>query len=539
MTQAHTSSWIHSLIPSSASWAVIATELAALFFIAAVVFGWFALRGRKQRINAAKALLKERDRIADSVTDTMAMHLKALLSGREPSEEDLDDYHERSRELIGRFCQPWLEPSKSSLSDAVNAVLALRHTDLHQLAGLLGGAQKPSGEEVAAMSELRQSLEESKHAEALRSKQLQEALTTIGTMVAEYGRKYDAAVDHRAGQVLRALIYLQAIDEGHDAVKAKEIVDEMLNEDLEVLNQTAVPSGAPTVKSAKPAAEAVAAAAAAEAASLSHELDSEAKATPEPTSPTSEQPLEDTTKASTDFADEILADIDEVSAKAEVEPAVPDSTPQAQAVRDEAPDTEPEVTSPSGDMNFEDLDDIDALISQAQSVIDSQGKPTPESSTAAAADNAEIEADHEQPPAQAETGKVDRMPSSATPEALASEVDKDETQQNTQTIDAETLEAETAETGGDAIKIDGTQDAEEDFGESEIVDLDAVELPSPSEPEIDDNASESATGDANTASDNADLDLDNIDALLDAEIARHQSATSSGEMNEDDLDLSK
>jgi len=537
MTQAHTTSWIHSLAPTSASWAVVATELASLFFIAAVVFGWFALRAHKQKISAARALLNERNRIADSATETMAMHLKALLSGQEPSEDALDDYRERTRELIGKFCEPWLNPSKSNLRDGVHAVLALRHTDLHQLASLLGGDQKTVQVDDSAVKNLQQDLNETKKAEALRSKQLQEALTTIGTMVAEYGRKFDASTDHRAGQILRALIYLEALDDGNDEARAREIVDETLSEDLEVMNQAPADD-----KPATPAPEAVAAAAAAEAEDLSDELDAEEV----PEADASEAPEEypEGQSAEDAMAAAMAAEAAEKSTAAETasdsepeaeEPAAEAETPAATEPEPEA-EPEPASAATSDDANFEDLDDIDAMISQAQSDIEAAAEPTVAAQPAAEAQTPaqpeqaateKAEPTSGQPAAEAQVpaepqGPAEQAPAPATGEESASK--------------AEAEKATPAETPPPADKSGDDNDI------SDIVDLDEVELPKPPEPPTD-TGDETSSDDDNgkNKGDKFDLDLDDIDALLDAEIARHQTGSDSEESSadEDDLDLSK
>lgn len=601
MTEAHSTSWLQSLIPTSASWGVIAAELAVLFFLLAVIFGWFARRGRKRRIQAAADLLAERDDMADVATQTMAMHLKALLSGQDPSDADLVDYNKRSRKLIGALCQPWLEPSKGALRDAAHEILAIRHTDLHQFAGILGSPQvKESEEDKAALESTRQELGEAKKAEALRSKQLQEALTTIGTMVAEYGRKFEASTDSRTGQVLRALIYLQALDEGNAPERAKEIVDETLSEDLEVLKdqqENQVPE--------TPDASAVAAAAAAEAADLSTELDAEAEmaaAMAEEAQTKNEETPEPEVAYDDDFDD--LESIESLESNEHEEPetetpdieameqAAVSSAPPEDEAADAAPGAMPEAPSMGGLDELDALDDIDALIAQAQTKIDEQideqiEEPvaeeieTPPMAEVAAEESPPVEESPDlsaepkadTPPAPQESQQAPAPPAAAKPAAQAApkpeasaapeqvaapKQTKSETPQPepaktepaqarapaTETIEPPVEEATAApaqqppaaEPNVAAEPQDQDDEPEE---QDEIVDLDEVELPKKVAQAASETENTGSSEDAAGSSDTFDLDLDDIDALLDAEIARHQSPNAGDNTDEEDLDLSK
>ncbi len=574
MTEAHSTSWLQTLIPTSASWGVIAAELAVLFFLLAVLFGWFARRGRKRRIQAAADLLADRDDMADTATQTMAMHLKALLSGQDPSDADLVDYNKRSRKLIGALCQPWLEPSKGALRDAAHEILAIRHTDLHQFAGILGSPLlKESEEDKAALESTKQELVEVKKAEALRSKQLQEALTTIGTMVAEYGRKFEASTDSRTGQVLRALIYLQALDEGNDPDRAREIVDETLSEDLEVLKDQQEKEHQKSEAAKAPDAAAIAAAAAAEAADLSTELDAEAEmaaamaeeeAARNGTTPGPEVNLDD------QFDDlesiEPEADIAEIET---VEQDVPSSgQPEEESVSPEL-ESAPEAPAMGG---MDALDDIDALIAQAQNQIDGASaaatadqaenppaaEPTIEASEVAVAESqtdANPARQVEQAPediAPKETASQPEpkpnAPAAKAPSAAAEPTTAAE-QAKARPADIEpaepTLDEPKAEPEMAALQTE-TEPAPESQGtageaeeENEVVDLDDVELPQKAAAPKAETATSSIPDAPSSAEDAFDLDLDDIDALLDAEIARHQSPGTDDKPDDEDLDLSK
>jgi len=574
MTEAHSTSWLHSLIPTSASWGVIAAELAVLFFLLAVIFGWFARRGRKRRIQAAADLLADRDDMADTATQTMAMHLKALLSGQDPSDADLVDYNKRSRKLIGALCQPWLEPSKGALRDAAHEILAIRHTDLHQFAGILGSPQvKESEEDKAALESTRQELVEVKKAEALRSKQLQEALTTIGTMVAEYGRKFEASTDSRTGQVLRALIYLQALDEGNDPDRAREIVEETLSEDLEVLKDQQEKDQQKSEAAEAPDAAAIAAAAAAEAADLSTELDAEAEmaaAMAEEEAARNDAAPEPDVTLDDQFDD--LESIEPEADIAEIEP-VEQPSPGSDQPEEESVGAAPEAASEAPAMGGMDaLDDIDALISQAQNQIDEKSAETtaeqaetppvaepaveePEVAVAEPQTDAKPDGQVEQAPddlaptepaPQPEpkpNAPAAKAPSAAAEPTAATEQAKAKpavTESAEPTVDEPKAEPEMAAPPTETEATPEPQDtAGEAEDENEVVDLDDIELPQKAVAPKAETATSSIPGAPSSAEDAFDLDLDDIDALLDAEIARHQTPGTDDKTDEEDLDISK
>ncbi len=208
--------------------ALLLAELSFGLLLITLLVVIFAVRARSQRLRAARALLNERDALARSATDTFAAHCAALMPDRPLTDEERSDYHERSHALIGQWVQPWLQPGTDALTHAVREVMTIRHNDLHQIAALLRHGQKNTApaEEVA---QLQNELAQSRKAESERSAQLAEALRSVGIIVGEYGRKFGIDADYRVPQILRALVYLQAIDQGRSEEAAKAVADESLD----------------------------------------------------------------------------------------------------------------------------------------------------------------------------------------------------------------------------------------------------------------------------------------------------------------------
>ncbi|WP_322629189.1 hypothetical protein [Halothiobacillus sp.] len=205
----------------SADWALLSSELAAIFLVFALIVGMLAWLGRRRRLNAARALINERESIAETATETFNQHLTALLPEASVTSEALDDYLQRSQELISALVEPWLEPSTRGLQNAVREVMGIRHTDLHQVAAFFRAQPATVTDEKTkeTLEQLKTDLVSLQKAEAERSAQLAEALKSVSIIVSEYGRKFGIEADFRAPRILRTLIYLQGIEQGldHDA----------------------------------------------------------------------------------------------------------------------------------------------------------------------------------------------------------------------------------------------------------------------------------------------------------------------------------
>lgn len=204
--------------PSHQDWAILATEAAAVLLILLLIIGLISWLSRRKRINAARTLLDDRDELAESATETFHTHVQAIASGKTLTADELDDYEQRSQQLINELVKPWLEPSAEDLREAARQIMTIRHNDLHQIAAILRqqSDEAPIKEHVpsAEIQILKDELLASQKAEAERSAQLAEALKSLSIIVSEYGRKFGIDADFRAPQILRALVYLQSIEEG-------------------------------------------------------------------------------------------------------------------------------------------------------------------------------------------------------------------------------------------------------------------------------------------------------------------------------------
>ncbi|MHB9021695.1 MAG: hypothetical protein ACYC3A_07705 [Halothiobacillus sp.] len=214
------------------NWAVLATEFSVIFFLFAVIIGIIAWLGRRKRIKAARLLLDERENLAASATETFNQHCLALRPDRPWTEAELDDYEQRSLSLVGELIQPWLEPATDTLRQATREIMTIRHNDLHQIAAIFRSVANPEPSHNAAqdvvVEQLQHDLAASQKAESERSAQLAEALKSVSIIVGEYGRKFGVDADFKVPQILRALLYLQATDEGLDPSAAKRSADEAM-----------------------------------------------------------------------------------------------------------------------------------------------------------------------------------------------------------------------------------------------------------------------------------------------------------------------
>lgn len=224
------------------NWAILATEAAGVLFIFTLIIAVLAWLNRRKRINAARALLNERNGLAGKATETFHTHVQALSSRQTLTDNELDDYNQRSLNIINEFIQPWLEPSTEHLRQAVNQIMMIRHNDLHQIAALLRPHPTAITEadevvETPQIQKLQAELAASQKAEAERSAQLAEALKSVSIIVEEYGRKFDVQADYQAPQILRALIYLQSLDQGLNQQEAANTADLSLKKSIDSIQE--------------------------------------------------------------------------------------------------------------------------------------------------------------------------------------------------------------------------------------------------------------------------------------------------------------
>lgn len=452
-------------------WAILATEAAAALFVFALIIAIIAWLGRRKRIKAAHALLDERDALAESATETFHNHVQALEKDRTLTPDELDDYEQRSLAIINELVEPWLEPSATNLRQAVREIMTIRHNDLHQIAAIFrqthsADAAQNEAANAPQVMQLQAELAASQKAEAERSAQLAEALKSVSIIVGEYGRKFGVEADYRVPQILRALIYLQAMDKGMNQEQAVQAADASMDVGIDVIEEEVI-TDEPQTMPAQPAQDSSAAMAeVSEKSTPTAEIEQAVKAIPN------------------EDIEAIFAEMD--SAKAV-------DTPEAKAVAQQTPKAEEKPASTTPNVAEKPQEPVVPAVDQ---------KPNEAAKSAAA------EKPNEQP-ASASVAVKEEAHKPAEPKPKSAEV--------------EPTKDESTEKGS---KKDEPIDEESKDNEV-LIDLDAVELPekAPETPDF-------------------NLDLDDIDALLDAEIARQQAKAETPaphlpNLDDDDLDLSK
>lgn len=367
----------------SADWALLSSELAAIFLVFALIVGMLAWLGRRRRLNAARALINERESIAETATETFNQHLTALLPEASVTSEALDDYLQRSQELISALVEPWLEPSPRGLQNAVREVMGIRHTDLHQVAAFFRAQPATVTDEKTkeTLEQLKTDLVSLQKAEAERSAQLAEALKSVSIIVSEYGRKFGIEADFRAPQILRTLIYLQGIEQGLDHDAAMNQADFAMESGVNLTEDEDE-----SVAKAVPASAKAATAVAAKETDTKEATTKEAAAVAPPPAmvdPTELMPEEPVTQKKATVADEPASASDEVfkevgevvsDGDGVMEEVASGSEAMSQIDLDdiELPEEAKELpAAPAFELNLDDIDALlDAEISKQQSSYD-------------------------------------------------------------------------------------------------------------------------------------------------------------------------
>ncbi len=385
------------------NWAIMATEAAAVLFVFALTIAVISWLGRRKRINAARTLLKDRSELAETAAETFNTHVQALASGRTLTPDELDDYEQRSIQVVNDLVEPWLAPSAEHLRHAVREIMTIRHNDLHQIAAIFRQqhAAEPSSDESATdqsavapqVEQLQVELAASQKAEAERSAQLAEALKSVSIIVGEYGRKFGVEADFRVPQILRALIYLQSMDRGMNQQEAAQAADASLVNSIHVIEeevtstedlQTTAPAPSPE-PAAKLSASEVAAVDSIENIEIEPEPTNDVASPKQPdvvsTEAVTAKPQEIEPATATPQAPEVKAEAapaETTTAKAEEPkkaPAEPKPEPSPTEVSENTPATSetdevqidldaielPEKVPDAAEFNL-DLDDIDALL---------------------------------------------------------------------------------------------------------------------------------------------------------------------------------
>lgn len=362
----------------SADWALLSSELAAIFLVFALIVGMLAWLGRRRRLTAARALIDARESIAETATETFNQHLTALLPDASVTSEDLDDYLQRSQELISALVEPWLEPSPRGLQNAVREVMGIRHTDLHQVAAFFRAQPSPAADEKTkeTLEQLKTDLVSLQKAEAERSAQLAEALKSVSIIVSEYGRKFGIEADFRVPQILRTMIYLQGIEQGLDHDAAMNQADSAMESGVNLMEDEDESEAKAVPASAKAATEVAAKEATAnEAAAVIP--------TPAMVDPTELMPEEPVTQKKAAVVadpasapDEIFKEVGEVISDSDdvMEEVASGSEAMSQIDLDdiELPEEAKELpAAPAFELNLDDIDALlDAEIAKQQSSYD-------------------------------------------------------------------------------------------------------------------------------------------------------------------------
>lgn len=341
----------------SADWAVLSSELAALFFVFALIVGILAWRARRRRLHAARGLLDQRESIADTATETFEQHLSALLPGISIPEEVLGDYRDRCEDIVGILVEPWLEPSPRGLQNAAREIMSVRQTDLHQVAAIFRAQPNPSVEDdkskEAMLAQLKTDLTTLQKAEAERSAQLAEALKSVSIIVSEYGRKFDVEADFRVPQILRTLIYLQAVEQGMDHDAAMSQADTAMAAGVDLMEDEKKPAA----KSPVPRAQAKG-----EEAVPTEDVPVGEDA---PTELASQEPVIPQEAAVDDLAEKTFAEDEVVSYSdgGEIPEAAPEVAAQTEQIDLDDIELPEEASAPPPTDPLElNLDDIDALL---------------------------------------------------------------------------------------------------------------------------------------------------------------------------------
>jgi hypothetical protein len=372
----------------SADWALLSSELAAIFLVFALIVGMLAWLGRRRRLNAARALINERESIAETATETFNQHLTALLPEASVTSEALDDYLQRSQELISALVEPWLEPSPRGLQNAVREVMGIRHTDLHQVAAFFRAQPSPAADEKTkeTLEQLKTDLVSLQKAEAERSAQLAEALKSVSIIVSEYGRKFGIEADFRVPKILRTMIYLQGIEQGLDHDAAMNQADSAMESGINLMEDEDESEAKAVPASAKAATEVAAKETDTKEVAAKEATANEAAAvipTPAMVDPTELMPEEPVTQKKAAVVadpasapDEIFKEVGEVISDSDdvMEEVASGSEAMSQIDLDdiELPEEAKELpAAPAFELNLDDIDALlDAEIAKQQSSYD-------------------------------------------------------------------------------------------------------------------------------------------------------------------------
>lgn len=482
----------------SSDWAIIASELLAGFIVLTVVLAVLLWRGQRRHTDAAARLLDDRDPIARASEEMVERQIQRIWPEIQLDEVQRSEYAERSLDAIEALIEPWLEPKRYELSGVARSLLQVRQADLEQVLNLaLAQCESKVDEVDPRMGELEKTVAELRQTSDRQAKQLGEALETVNIMVREYGRKFDYDKEPHVSKLLQAIVILDEMDAGADCETARRRAQDLVSEDL---------VAAPSVHA------------------------EDANQGDESGGTEAEEPIvddagasQDTTPAETKRPEGSGDDSAQGDQSAEAADTGPE--PAGTPTPDEVPSSDDATEAPEQPAQAGGDEDIDDLIAQAQT------EPTASSDTESSQEESGIvEPAADESVAMENSGELPQARAEGSQAATDSRAEKSEEESNggddepasspatSENVGGETREETRAaqdsqagekdtETETEEVDLDqpDAQRREDPDDDNSVIDLDEVEIPE--EDKAENNAAEES-------------DLDDIDALLDAEIAR-------------------
>ncbi len=495
----------------SSDWAIIATELLAGFIVISLVLAILVWRGQRRHTGAAERLLDDRDPIMRASEEMLDRQIQRVWPELTVDDEQRESYAERSLDAVEAMVEPWLEPKRYELAAVARRFLQVRQADLDQLLTMARAQVEQNDADDSRTRELENNVNELREQRDRQAKQLAESLETVNVMVREYGRKFDYNSEPHVATVLKAIVMIQEMDAGADCETAKSRADEVFTEDL-VASRTATeddeddsngiadegqPSAAEETAQEEPSlsAEDEMAAAMAEEGVSNEKTDA--------MEPASKAREEQPSAAATSETETIGADTvgqteaDDQPAEPSTDEADAETKEQARKAAEEQDDTPPEagdidqLIESAAKAQPENIDtDASDESSNDETALTDETETTGESGEDAQP-SSEVELDQEKAPSPS-TDSEDKTVSSAQPSEPEGPEGKD-------------VEPELPEP--DEAQKDERREDKGDESENGVIDLDDVEIPEEDKKAKDDDK-------------DPEYDLDDIDALLDAEIAR-------------------
>ena len=477
----------------SPDWAIIATELLAGFIVISLILAVLLWRGQRRHTGAAERLLDDRDPIMRASEEMVDRQIQRVWPELELDDEQRESYAERSLDAIEAMVEPWLEPRRYELAAVARRFLQVRQADLEQLLTLARAHAEASDEDDARLAELENDIKELRELRDRQAKQLNESLETINVMVREYGRKFDYNDEPHVATLLKAIVMVQEMDAGADCETAKRRAEEVFSEELVATSSAPAEGGDEPAPPPAPETGASAAVDGTTSPALSPE---EEMAAAMEAQAAGQQSADDSAQQPPDDEPPKIGVESRAESRAESEAeATDDKAGHARSQSPGGPDD-----AGGAEAAADDSDEIDELIESA------------------ARDKSQQQAGGERPATREEDEPKSTDPDLAAaddPTGPVTETEESGDDQDRSGGPAGAHEPpESAERSGEP-DIEGTDppathsresEVEPEENENGVIDLDDVEIPKEEESKNDDKESE--------------YDLDDIDALLDAEIAR-------------------